>query len=43
MYHRRMQQVRRAVHERRTHRVQREMREAAGREQMQSVVHSMVR
>ena len=43
MYHRRMQQVRRAVHERRVHATQRQVREAANREQMRAVVRGMVR
>ncbi|WP_268951186.1 hypothetical protein [Phycicoccus flavus] len=43
MYHRRMQQVRRVVHERRVHETQRRAREAANREQMRAVVHAVVR
>ena len=43
MYHRRMQQVRRSLHERRVHATQREVREMANREQMRAVVHGMVR
>ena len=43
MYHRRMQQVRRVVHERRVHEMQRREREAANRAQMRAVVHAVVR
>ncbi|WP_286176018.1 hypothetical protein [Arthrobacter sp. NEB 688] len=43
MYHRRMQRLRRVAHERRVHRTQRLEREAATREQMQAVVHAIVR
>ena len=43
MYHRRMQQVRRVVHQRRVHEMQRQEREAANREQMRAVVHHVVR
>ncbi|GIL36270.1 MULTISPECIES: hypothetical protein [Phycicoccus] len=43
MYHRRMQRIRRVVHERRAHEAQRVEREAANREQMQAVVHAIVR
>ncbi len=43
MYHRRMQQIRRVVHERRVHAMQRQVREVGNREQMQAVVHHIVR
>ncbi|GGL30653.1 hypothetical protein [Phycicoccus endophyticus] len=43
MYHRRMQQVRRVVHRRRVHEMQRREREAANRQEMQSLVHAVVR
>ncbi|HMM94191.1 MAG: hypothetical protein IE926_14340 [Micrococcales bacterium] len=43
MYHRRMQRIRRIVHQRNVHETQRMEREAANREQMQAVVHAIVR
>ncbi len=43
MYHRRMQQVRRVLHQRRVHEAQRRQQEAANREQMRAVVHTIVR
>ncbi len=43
MYHRRMQQVRRVVHQHRVHETQRREREAANREQMRAVVHTVIR
>lgn len=43
MYNRRMQRVRRMVHQRDAHEAQRREREAANREQMRAVVHAIVR
>lgn len=43
MYNRRMQRIRRIVHQRDAHEVQRREREAANREQMRAVVHAIVR
>ncbi len=43
MYHRRMQQIRRSLHERRVHMTQREQREHAEREQMRAQIHAVVR
>ena len=43
MYHRRMQRIRRVVHERRIHEMQRREREAANRDQIRAVIHAVVR
>ncbi|WP_255546879.1 hypothetical protein [Phycicoccus sonneratiae] len=43
MYTRRMQRIRRMVHQRDVHETQRREREAANREQMRAVVHAIVR
>ncbi len=43
MYHRRMQQIRRTLHERRSHEAQRQQRATAEREQMRVHVHAAIR
>ncbi|PKW26115.1 MULTISPECIES: hypothetical protein [Intrasporangiaceae] len=43
MYTRRMQRVRRFVHQRSVHETRRRQREAANREQLVAVVHAIVR
>jgi hypothetical protein len=43
MYQRRMQQIRRHVHERRAHEAQRQQRAAGERERMRAIVHAAVR
>jgi hypothetical protein len=43
MYHRRMQQIRRSLHERRVHATQHEQRAHAEREQMRAQIHAAIR
>ena len=43
MYSRRMQQIRRTMHQRRVHETQRQMQVAAEREQMRATIHAHVR
>lgn len=43
MYTKRMQQIRRTMHQRRVHEMQRRMQVAAEREQMRATIHAHVR
>jgi hypothetical protein len=43
MYTKRMQQIRRTMHQRRVHEMQRRMQSAAEREQMRATIHVHVR
>lgn len=43
MYTKRMQQIRRTLHQRRVHEVQRRMQVEAEREQMRATIHAHVR
>ncbi|HET6968550.1 MAG TPA: hypothetical protein VFI44_09745 [Ornithinibacter sp.] len=43
MYTKRMQQIRRTMHQRRVHEMQRRMQVAAEREQMRATIHTHVR